>query len=68
MSRPCLVLLLVVLILRRRPDVRPFFRPICYSAVSEGKSVVRLSLGKLLVNVKLIGGGHRVPPAGLPIE
>ena len=32
-------------------QVRPHIRPTCYPAVSGGESVVRLSLGKLLVNL-----------------
>ena len=32
-------------------QVRPCIRPTCYPAVKGGKSVVRLSLGKLLVNL-----------------
>ena len=32
-------------------QVRPNIRPTCYPAVSGGKSVIRLSLGKLLVNL-----------------
>ena len=31
-------------------EVRPYIRPTCYPAVSGGESVIRLSLGKLLVN------------------
>ena len=29
----------------------PYIRPTCYPAVSGGESVIRLSLGKLLVNL-----------------
>ena len=32
-------------------QVRPYIRPTCYPAVSGGESVIRLSLGKLLVNL-----------------
>ena len=32
-------------------QVRPCIRPTCYPAVSGGESVIRLSLGKLLVNL-----------------
>ena len=32
-------------------QARPYIRPTCYPAVSGGGSVIRLSLGKLLVNL-----------------